>query len=123
MQEEQNPPNTPTLESSATAIEEGKTMAIISYLTIIGLVAALIMNGDKKNTFARYHIRQSFGLMLTSFAISFISWIPFIGWVIAIVAFFFLIFLWFTGLFNALNGKEKPLAVLGKYYEEWFKSI
>lgn len=37
-------------------IEEGKTIAIISYITVIGLIIALILNNDKKNLFAAYHI-------------------------------------------------------------------
>ncbi len=125
MQDAQHP-NTPitTVENSSEAvIEEGKTMAIVSYLTIIGLVAALVMNGEKKNTFAKFHIRQSLGLMLTGFATMFVSWIPFIGWIVGILAFFLLLFLWFTGLFNALNGKEKLLPILGAKYAEWFKSV
>lgn len=32
-------------------IEEGKTIAIISYITVIGLIIALILNNDKKNLF------------------------------------------------------------------------
>jgi len=109
--------------STPEIIEEGKTIAIISYLTLIGLVAALVMNSEKKNTYAKFHIRQSLGLMLTGLATTFVSWIPFIGWLFGIVAFFFLLFLWFTGFFNALNGREKVLPILGGKYAEWFKSV
>ncbi|SFT16094.1 DUF4870 domain-containing protein [Sphingobacterium wenxiniae] len=109
--------------STPEIIEEGKTIAIISYLTLIGLVAALVMNSEKKNTYAKFHIRQSLGLMLTGLATTFVSWIPFIGWLFGIVAFFFLLFLWFTGFFNALNAREKVLPILGGKYAEWFKSV
>lgn len=124
MQETQHTPEpTPAMGSGAATIEEGKTIAIITYLTLIGLVVALVMNGEKKNTYAKFHIRQALGLMLTGFATMFVSWVPFIGWLFGIVAFFFLLFLWFTGLFNALNGREKVLPVLGNKYAEWFKSV
>lgn len=104
-------------------MEDGKTMALIAYLTIIGLVVALVMNSDKKNSFAAYHIRQSLGLMLTAFAVSVVSVIPFIGWLIGIVAFFGLLYMWVMGLMNAVNGHEKPLPLLGDKYSEWFKTI
>ena len=36
-----------------------KSIAIIAYLTLIGLIVAFVMNNDKKQPFAAYHIRQS----------------------------------------------------------------
>lgn len=123
MQEAQNTPETLAGAITPEVIAEGKTIAIITYLTLIGLVVALVMNGEKKNTYAKFHIRQALGLMLTGFVTIFVSWIPFIGWLFGIVAFFFLLFLWFTGLFNALNGREKVLPILGDKYAEWFKSV
>ena len=42
-------------------VYEGKTMAIISYFWWIGLIIAFIMNNNKKNTFASFHIRQMIG--------------------------------------------------------------
>jgi len=47
---------------SSNTIEEGKTIAIIAYITIFGLLIAFLMNNDKKNSFASYHLRQSLGL-------------------------------------------------------------
>lgn len=114
-------PQIPTIPASD--MEDGKTIAIISYLTLIGLVVAFVMNSEKKNNYAKFHIRQSLGIMLTSLATMFVSWIPFIGWLIGIFSFLFLLFLWITGLMNALNGKEKVLPILGNKYAEWFKSL
>ena len=45
-------------------IEEGKSLAVLSYLTIIGSVIAIIMNGEKKNDFTSFHNRQGLGLCL-----------------------------------------------------------
>ena len=44
-------------------VNEGKPAAIISYLWIIGLVIAFLMNSTKKNTFSSFHIRQASGLI------------------------------------------------------------
>lgn len=123
MIQDNQPITPPAAEHADGAVEEGKTMAIVAYLTIIGLVIALVMNGDKKNSYAKFHIRQSLGLMLTSLAVSMVSWVPFLGWIVGILAFFVLLFMWVTGLLNAINGKEKALPILGIKYNEWFKSI
>lgn len=123
MQETQQNPETPQLPNTESIIEDGKTIAIIAYLTLIGLIIAFVMNGEKKNSYAKFHIRQSLGLMVTGLATMFVSWVPFIGWLFGILAFFFLLFLWFTGLFNAINGREKVVPILGDKYAEWFKSI
>ena len=53
-------------------IEEGKSNAIISYLTIIGTIIAFYLNNDKKNDFASFHIRQALGLWLTFFALGYV---------------------------------------------------
>lgn len=87
---------------------EGKTTAFISYLNFIGLIIAFVMNGEKKNRFAQYHIRQSLGLALTGLALIAIGMIPILGWIINILSFFVLVYMWVIGLTNALNEKQSP---------------
>ncbi|GAA4446894.1 membrane protein [Ravibacter arvi] len=115
--------DSPVPSSANQTVEEGKTTALISYLTIIGLVVALVLNNDKKNAFASFHIRQSLGIMLTGFAVGLVSWVPFIGWLLGLVAFFVLIYMWISGLLYAINGKEKTVPILGDKYVEWLKGI
>lgn len=116
--------NNPELTSSSeTAVAEGKTTAIIAYITIVGLIIAFIMNNDKKNTFAAYHIRQCLGIALTGLALGVVNVIPFLGWIVSIFGSLFLIVLWVMGLLGALNGKEKPVPLLGEKYQEWLKGI
>jgi len=81
------------------------------------------MNNDKKNTFASYHIRKSLGIALVALALSLLNIIPILGWIISFLGFFLILFLWVMGLVNAMNSKEKPVPVLGKKFEEWFKNI
>ncbi|QAA82890.1 hypothetical protein EI546_14695 [Aequorivita sp. H23M31] len=108
---------------TTTLVEEGKTIAIIAYITIIGLIVAFVMNNEKKNSFASYHIRQSLGLGLTGIALSILSYIPFIGWLISMLGGLLLIVLWVMGLISAINGERKPVPVLGEKYQEWLKGI
>jgi len=103
--------------------KEAKKIAVISYITIIGLVIAFVMNNEKKLDFARYHIRQSLGLCATGLALGLIGMIPILGWIINIVGIFVLLYMWIMALMNAINEKEKPAPLLGKKYEEWFKGI
>ncbi len=102
---------------------EGKTIAIISYLTVIGLIIAFLMNNEKKNPFAHYHIRQSLGLTLTGVAISFLNIIPILGLIINVIAYFVLLYMLIMGILNAINERKQPLPILGKKYDEWLKSI
>lgn len=102
---------------------EGKNIAIIAYITIIGLIIAFIMNNDKKNSFASYHIKQSLGIGLTSLALMVVGVIPILGWLVSFLGFFFIVFLWIMGLLNAINNKEQSVPVLGKKFETWFKNL
>lgn len=104
-------------------ITDGKTTATIAYITLIGLIIAFVQNGEKKNTFAAYHIRQSLGLMCTGFVLGLANIIPILGWIISILGTIVLIVLWITGLMNAINGKEQPIPLLGNLYSKWFANI
>lgn len=112
----------PALSADNSAVP-GKDIAIISYITIIGLIIAFVMNSDKKEPFAYYHIRQVTGLAVTALALWVIGIIPILGWLVVILGSICLLIMWIMGLINAINGKEEPVPILGKKYEEWFKGI
>jgi len=96
-------------------INEGKTMAIIAYITGIGTLIAYLMNRDKNNAFAKFHINQGlrlfiFGIII--WAISFllimvtqiasIGYLGYISWIFVIL-----------GIMNASGGKEQKLPIIG----------
>lgn len=108
---------------TAEEIEAGKSTAIIAHITLIGLIIAFILNNDKKNTFSAYHIRQVLGLAVTGLALMAISIIPVLGWLMAMLGYILLLIMWVAGIINAVNGKEKPMPVLGKQYMQWFKGV
>lgn len=105
-----------------TTIEEGKSIAITSYILIIGVLIAMSMNSEEKNSFASFHIRQALGLSLTfisfgaiisnfdSFLITFPMWIC-------------ISVLWTYGIFSAINGQTKPIPLVGGLFQKWFRSI
>jgi uncharacterized membrane protein len=104
------------------SVEEGKSIAITSYILIIGVLIAMSMNAENKNSFASFHIRQALGLSLT-----FISF----GAIISNFDSFFITFpmwicisiLWTFGIFNAIQGQTKPIPLVGNLFQKWFKSI
>ncbi|MDO5656282.1 MAG: hypothetical protein Q4G27_09100 [Flavobacteriaceae bacterium] len=106
-----------------TSTTTKSSMAVIAYITIIGLIIAYITNQEKRDLFTQYHIRQSLGLAVTGLALGVIGLIPILGWIISIFGTLGLIVLWITGLMNAINYKKQPVALLGKKYEEWFKNL
>jgi len=98
-----------------STIDEGKTMAIIAYITLIGTLIAFIMNNDKKNEFAKFHIGQALRAWLTGIVVSIIatllvmvtgvsmlSYLSYTGLVLAIL-----------GLINAMNGKTEKIPLVG----------
>ena len=102
---------------------EDKTAGIIAYLWWIGLIIAFIMNQNKKNDFASYHIRQGLGLTISWFVTGFMWVIPILGWIVGFVGWIFLIVLTIIGLVNAINGRTKPVPVLGEKFAEWFAGV
>ncbi|TMM28864.1 hypothetical protein FDT66_13245 [Polaribacter aestuariivivens] len=102
--------------------KEGKTIALVSYFTIVGLIISLILNRDKKNYFASFHIRQSIGLHVLYFANKWIIFEYFnsnIGWGLRIL----ILILFVIGAISALQEEEKLVPVVGEKFQEWFKNI
>lgn len=103
-------------------IKEGKTNAVISYLTIIGTIVALILNNGKKNSFSSFHIRQNVGLNIIYFLNQWIVY-KYFGliafWVIWTVTFV----LWFIGFVGVLKNEEKLVPIFGEKFQEWFKGL
>lgn len=107
--------------SSQETIQQGKTLAIVSYFTFVGLLIAIILNLEKKNPFTSFHIRQMFGLIImlivSNVTEKYIdSWLGTIFWIITFVC-------WLYGLFYALQGKYKEIPYLGSKFQEWFRNI
>jgi uncharacterized membrane protein len=91
-------------EVSKADIEKGKTMAIVSYLGLIGFIIALATDG-KTNEYTKFHMNQSLPLIFAMM----VGFIPFIGWIVAIGA----LVLWVMGIINAANGEMKRLPIVG----------
>ncbi len=102
-------------DEAKEVLQDDKTIAIIAHLWFIGWIIAIIMNNNKKTEFGSFYIRQTLGIFL----ISILSFIPILGFIIALVCFA----LWIMSFVGALGGKTKPVFGLGDQFQEWFKSI
>ena len=101
---------------------QGKTAAIIAYLTIIGTIIAYFINNDSKNPFASFHIRQALGIHITFYLLGLIvSW--FDSWLISMPFYIFIVVLWGYGMINAIQGERNEVPILGRHFQTWFSSI
>lgn len=106
-------------------VAQHKWIAAIAYLGPLVFVALLL---GRQSAFARYHLNQGLvfaitwcvlwvvGLMLDFF----LSFIPFVGWVIAacipLALFVGWVMLAFTGVLNAINGRVRSLPGIGNAF-------
>ena len=115
------PPAPATPPPSTT---EDKTVAIVSYLTLIGFIVALILHMSKKTALGAYHLRQCLGLIITAVALGIGGmlgmFVPFIGWLAMMACWVGMLVLWVMGLIAAASGQQKPVPVLGEHYQKWF---
>ncbi|WP_299394641.1 YtxH domain-containing protein [uncultured Gelidibacter sp.] len=106
-----------TIENDVNDIsKDGKNIALIAHLTLIGWIVALVMNNNTKNEFGSFYVRQVLGLMLCGIVLSFV---PFVGWILNLAVFV----LWIMSLIGAVNGEKKLTPVVGEYFQDWFKSL
>jgi uncharacterized membrane protein len=106
-----------------------KTMAIVAYITWIGWIIALVTyNGDaQKPSLTRFHLRQSFGLLVAGIAFYILYFIMLnvfflLGILFGILGLAFVV-LWIMGIINAANEQEKPLPLVGEFFDKTFTFI
>jgi len=104
------------------SIEEGKTAAITSYILIVGVLIAISMNSENKNSFASFHIRQALGLSITFLSLGLIV-SNFDSFMITVTMWIFVSVLWTYGFFTAIKGEMKPLPLLGNLFQKVFHFI
>ncbi len=105
-----------------STVKEGKTTAIVAYLTIIGALIAITMNMEPKNEFARFHIRQAFGLHIMFHAFALFSSVWFNEFALYGLYLCYFI-LWIYGFSGALSDKKQMVPMIGDYFQKWFTFI
>lgn len=103
-------------DDAKEVLSNGKNIAIIAHITIIGWIIALVMNNSDKSELGSFYIRQMLGLLILSFVLWFI---PVVGWILNLL----MIVLWIMSLIGALGGEKKLTPVLGEHFQNWFKAL
>jgi len=91
-------------------IENEKLVAILSYF-LVGIIWYFVDEKMKKSEFVKFHVKQSLILVI----ISFVSWIPIIGWILGLIALIGAI----MGIISAANGTKKDMPLIGKYAKKF----
>lgn len=95
---------------------KGQQIAVIAHITIIGWIIAVVMNGNERDEFASFYIRQLLGL----FALGLVgAFIPIVKIIIGIVVLVLVI----MSLIGAVNNEKQLTPVIGEYFQDWFKSL
>ena len=105
-----------------------KTLAIISYITIIGWAIAYFQFKDQKDKspLVTYHLKQALGLAIISILLSValtivVNVVPslyFLGYVQ-----YAILILWILGIINAANEVLKPVPLIGGMFQGKFGFI
>lgn len=107
--------------------EQSRTIAIVSYVTFLGWIIALILRQGEKpqSELSRFHLRQALGInliifayLITQYVLSFL-YLGFIGNILGFVIFIF----WLIGLIGALQGQFRYVPFVGRWFEENFDFI
>lgn len=102
-------------------VKDGKLLAVISYITPIGLLISIILNLEKKNPYVFFHVRQMIGLVLlvafSNLCEKYVnSWLGTIFWFITFIG-------WLYSLIFAIKGEYKLLPFIGQYFQDGFKNL
>ena len=102
-------------------IKQGKTLAIVSYFTFIGLIIAIIQNLNKKNPFTALHCRQMLGLILLLIFSNITE--KYVNSLLGTILWFITFGFWSFGLISAIKGDTKLIPFIGKLFQDWFINI
>ena len=104
-----------------------KTAGIVCYITLIGwLIAYFALYNKDRDSFSAYHLRQTLLLHIFMFILNILSFMSLWGWTASIVVTvlgIILFFMWLIGLFYAVNGKMKPVPLVGTWAQQLFKNL
>lgn len=103
-------------------MKEGKTYAIVAYLTLIGTLIAFFMNREQRNEFTSFHIRQALGLGLSYLALSYVIG-SFDSWNASGIFMLLFFVLYIFGILGAATGKYNEIPFIGTFFQRLFKSI
>ncbi|RMA64513.1 hypothetical protein [Ulvibacter antarcticus] len=99
----------------------GKKIALIAYITFIGMIVAYYMNRDKNFEFAHWHLKNMFGLFLlliiSQVTQAYINMeIGEVLWVLAFV-------LWIFSIIMASLNIKRAIPFFSEKFQHWFRFL
>lgn len=108
------------MDNSTT--DKGKTIAIYSYITIIGTLIAMLNNSEVKSPYASFHIRQALGINIAFYGLGYIVG-NFDSWAVSGAFYIFFFILWAYGFIGAVQHKATLIPLLGPLFQKLFKTL
>ena len=109
-----NPPSPP----------EDRSVAILSYIAVIGFIVAVVIHGNKPTRLGAFRLRQALGLYLLGFVLGVagvvLMLIPVLGWLVWMAGWAIYFLTWILGFIAALSGRQTPSPVVGSLFQKWF---
>ena len=104
-----------------------RTVAFVCYITLIGwLIAYFALYPGNKTTLATFHLRQSLLINILAIALNVVFSFTLgvqLMWPIAGILGLLLFILWLMGFWDAINGRERMLPVIGPLAQQLFKGL
>jgi len=94
---------------------KGKKVALLAYITFIGLLVAFYMNREERNEFATWHIKNMFGLLLLLFTAMALQ-----AYEIGFYVYWLSVLLWGFCFLMAVTNKKQGIPVLSEKFQQWF---
>ncbi|MFD2166887.1 hypothetical protein ACFSJY_11525 [Thalassotalea euphylliae] len=102
--------------STHTEHDYARIISVLSYLTIVGWLAGIVLYGSYKSSLAGFHLRQSLGLIIVAALLSFI---PLIGWLLNLVVAVF----WLISVVHAFKGDYYTVPLVGISFQTHLRFI
>ena len=112
----------PITEQPKTSLNNPIVLSVIAYFAFVGLVIAFVLN-NPKDELVSFHLRQALGIHLLFLVSGFVMVIPILGWLAGMVGALVGFILWVMGIIDAIQGRERVVPIVGKYFQEWFRGL
>lgn len=103
---------------------EDRTVAILSYITLIGFIVAIVIHSSKKTDLGAFHLRQVLGLIVCGVAFGVcaivLAFIPILGWIAIMAGWITMLVFVVMGFIAAATGQKKPVPLIGDKFQDWF---
>ena len=90
---------------------KNKVVAIVSYITLLGWLVAIVLYDKHRSAFTTFHLRQSLGLIITG---ALLALVPLIGWLMNVIV----LLAWLYAIYHAIQGRMEKVPALGDFYQQ-----